>query len=106
MTRSSVDLPEPLGPSSAVSEPSGTSSDDVVEGHEVAEALGHVGRRGSCLVSFRGLSSVIASSVASAMTREQRRGGVRPGEVEVLEAVLDEQRRASRSARRSCPRRR
>jgi hypothetical protein len=27
MTRSSVDLPEPLGPSSAVSEPSGTSSD-------------------------------------------------------------------------------
>ena len=27
MTRSSVDLPEPLGPSSAVSEPSGTSSE-------------------------------------------------------------------------------
>ena len=27
MIRSSVDLPEPLGPSSAVSEPSGTSSD-------------------------------------------------------------------------------
>ena len=26
MTRSSVDLPEPLGPSSAVSEPSGISS--------------------------------------------------------------------------------
>ena len=27
MIRSSVDLPEPLGPSSAVSEPSGTSSE-------------------------------------------------------------------------------
>ena len=27
MIRSSVDLPEPLGPSSAVSDPSGTSSD-------------------------------------------------------------------------------
>ena len=27
MMRSSVDLPEPLGPSSAVSDPSGTSSE-------------------------------------------------------------------------------
>ena len=42
MTRSSVDLPEPDGPSSAVSEPSGDLERDVVEGGEVAEALGDV----------------------------------------------------------------
>ena len=42
MMRSSVDLPLPDGPSSAVSSPSGTSSDDVVERDEVAEALGDV----------------------------------------------------------------
>ena len=42
MMRSSVDLPPPLGPSRAVSWPVGIDSDDVVEGDEVAEALGDV----------------------------------------------------------------
>ena len=39
MTRSSVDLPLPLGPSSAVSDPERHLEGDVVEGDEVAEAL-------------------------------------------------------------------
>ena len=39
MMRSSVDLPPPLGPSSAVSEPVGHLERDVVERHGVAEAL-------------------------------------------------------------------
>ena len=39
MIRSSVDLPLPLGPSSAVSEPVGDLERDVVERGEVAEAL-------------------------------------------------------------------
>ena len=39
MTRSSVDLPLPLGPSSAVSEPVVDLERDVVERGEVAEAL-------------------------------------------------------------------
>ena len=43
--RSSVDLPLPLGPSSAVSEPVGHVERDVVEGHEVAEALARRCRR-------------------------------------------------------------
>ena len=47
MTRSSVDLPLPLGPSSAVSEPGGDLERDVVERDEVAEALGDVTRRRS-----------------------------------------------------------
>ena len=40
----------------------------------------------------------MASSVASAITREQRRGRVGAGEVEVLEALLDEQRQRLRLA--------
>ncbi len=39
ITRSSVDLPLPLGPSSAVSEPVRDLERDVVERDEVAEAL-------------------------------------------------------------------
>ena len=42
MMRSSVDLPPPLGPSSAVSCPVGMLTDHVVEGDEVAEALADV----------------------------------------------------------------
>ena len=42
MMRSSVDLPEPLGPSSAVSDAALDVERDVVEGDEVAEALGDV----------------------------------------------------------------
>ena len=43
MIRSSVVLPLPDGPSSAVSDPSGDVQRDVVEGDEVTEPLGHVG---------------------------------------------------------------
>ena len=39
MIRSSVDLPEPLGPRSAVSDPLGDVERDVVDRGEVAEAL-------------------------------------------------------------------
>ena len=67
MTRSSVDLPDPLGPSSAVSDPSCDLERDVVEREEVAEALRHGVHRDHAW-SFRGLSSVMASSVAMAMT--------------------------------------
>ncbi len=42
MIRSSVDLPEPLGPSSAVSDPFGHLQAHIVEGGEVTEALGDV----------------------------------------------------------------
>ena len=42
MARSRVDLPEPLGPSRAVSEPEGISRLDVVEGDEVAVVLAGV----------------------------------------------------------------
>ena len=67
MIRSSVDLPEPLGPSSAVSEPSGTSSETSSSGDEVAEALGDVAD-GDHALSLLGLTTVIASSVASAIS--------------------------------------
>ena len=42
MMRSSVDLPLPLGPSSAVSEPSSTRMQTSSSADEVAEALAHV----------------------------------------------------------------
>ena len=44
MMRSSVDLPPPLGPSSAVSWPLATEQVDVLERDEVAEPLGDAGR--------------------------------------------------------------
>ena len=66
MMRSSVDLPEPAGPSSAVSEPSGISSETSSSADEVAEALGDVAD-GDHASSFRGLILVIASSVPSAI---------------------------------------
>ena len=43
MIRSSVDLPPPDGPSSAVSCPVGSDDGDVVEGDEVTELLVDVG---------------------------------------------------------------
>ncbi len=42
ITRRSVDLPEPDGPSRAVSEPSGTSIDTSLSAYEVTELLGCV----------------------------------------------------------------
>ena len=54
MIRSSVDLPLPLGPRSAVSDPAGDLDRDVVEGDEVVEPLGDVpdGDRHQRLLSF------------------------------------------------------
>ena len=42
MMRSNVDLPPPLGPSNAVSEPAGDVDRDVVQRDEIAETLGDV----------------------------------------------------------------
>ena len=46
MIRSSVDLPPPLGPSSAVSEPVGMSTETSFKRDEVAELLDDVAGRG------------------------------------------------------------
>ena len=70
MIRSSVDLPLPLGPSSAVSAPSSTRDADVVERDELAEALAHVAHldrhQTVVLLRVRRVSRFIATSVASA----------------------------------------
>ena len=67
MTRRSVDLPLPLGPSSAVSSPSGTVERHVLERGEVAEVLGNVlDDDAHQLVPSLGLIRFITSSVAIA----------------------------------------
>ncbi len=66
ITRSSVDLPLPLGPSSAVSEPAEYLHRHVVESLEVAEALHDAARLDHC-VSSLGLSVVIRISVVIAI---------------------------------------
>ncbi len=66
MIRSSVDLPEPLGPSSAVSEPSGTSSETFVERREVAELLAHAVYRDHAVVSRLRSRVVMSRRVTSA----------------------------------------
>ena len=66
MERSSVDLPEPLGPSSAVSEPVGDLEADVVEGGEVAVVLAGVGHGDHRSLLLRS-STVMSSSTTSAM---------------------------------------
>ena len=66
MTRRSVDLPEPLGPSSAISAPLGTLDRHVVERDELAEALRHVAGRDH-VRSSRGRNIVISSKVAIAI---------------------------------------
>ncbi len=69
MIRSSVDLPEPLGPSSAVSEPSGTSSvtssSAVKSPKRLDDGLDVDSHRASCLL---GASTVIATSTISDIT--------------------------------------
>ena len=66
MIRSSVDLPEPLGPEQRGQRAVGHLERDVVERREVAEALGDVRRRRSCVASsVAACSRVIASSVAA-----------------------------------------
>ena len=67
MTRSSVDLPEPLGPSSAVSEPSSTATETPSSAWKSPKRLRHVVDCDHDW-SFRGRSPVITSRVASAMS--------------------------------------
>ena len=67
MIRSSVDLPEPLGPSSEVSEPSGISSETSSSATKSPNVLRDVAN-GDHASSLRGLIRVIASSVASAIS--------------------------------------
>ena len=70
MIRSSVDLPLPLGPSSAVSAPSPTVIETSSSAVKVAEALAHVvnldRHQTASLPRVRRVSRFIASSVASA----------------------------------------
>ena len=68
MTRRSVDLPLPLGPSSAVREPRWHFDRSVVERREVTEPLrDRPGDDGHQRVSSLGLNSVMATSVAIAI---------------------------------------
>ena len=67
MTRSSVDLPEPDGPSSAVSDPDGISSETSSSASKSPKRFVMSLRGDHVVGSLRGLRSVIASSVASAM---------------------------------------
>ncbi len=76
MIRSSVDLPDPLGPSSAVSDPSGTSSETscravkspnclaMVSISMVIESLFLLGER--AVITSSTSSEITASSVAAA----------------------------------------
>ena len=78
MIRSSVDLPEPLGPSSAVSAALGDVERDVVERGEVAELLGDPLRLDphrafflldpNKVISSNTATEITANSVASAYT--------------------------------------
>jgi hypothetical protein len=77
MMRSTVDLPPPLGPSSAVSEPGGHLEGDVVEGDCVAEALRDrldFDAHRSCLL----LRAADAQSAASTIRRDQPRAESAP----------------------------
>ena len=67
MIRSRLDLPEPLGPSSAVSEPPGTSSETSSSADEVAEALGDLADGDHERLSFA-FTTVINSNVANAIS--------------------------------------
>ena len=91
MTRSSVDLPEPDGPSSAVSEPSGISSETSSSAWKSPKRSNAVAR--SCVASFLPwLEERHREQRRQRDEREQRRCRVGAGQVEVLEALLDEQR--------------
>ena len=100
MIRSSVDLPQPLGPSSAVSEPVVDLERDVVERGEVAEALGDVtdDDRHQAVSSFGSGSAVMRDEHEHGEQREHDRDRVGAGEVERLAALLDAERRRLRLA--------
>ena len=89
--RSSVDLPEPLGPSRAVSLPSGASNEMSSRAVKSPKLLG------DRLDGDHDLASPVSDEAHGEQggqgdQREQRRGSVRAREIEVLEALLDEQR--------------
>ena len=97
MIRSSVDLPEPLGPSSAVSEPSGISSETSSSATKspkrfVTSVTGIMRRLLPWLDAGHGEQGRQRDQ------RQQRGGRVGAREVEVLEALLDEQRERLRLA--------
>ena len=95
MTRSSVDLPLPLGPSSAVSEPLAIASDTSVERDELTEALRHLATAIAIGGSpfGRGLNRFIDEQRQQGQDREHHRGGVGADEVERLVPLVDVQRK-------------
>ena len=99
MARSRVDLPEPLGPSSAVSDPGGDLEADVVERGEVAVVLAGVGHGDHRVLLLRS-SRVISSSVDEGDAHQQGGRGVRAEGVVVVDvAGVDEQGQGLRHAR-------
>ena len=92
MTRSSVDLPPPLGPSRAVSEPGRDLDRDVVEGDEVAERLVDVRGPDAHRVSSLGRRARLTSSATTAVSDEHESRRVGGLLVEVLVTLLHEQR--------------
>ena len=67
MTRSSVDLPPPLGPSSAVSEPSGISTETSSRATKSPNCLVTLSALIAISASWRGLNMVMRSTVESAI---------------------------------------
>ena len=93
MIRSSVDLPEPLGPSSAVSEPSGTSSVTSSSAAKSPNRLEIASAVDPHLASpFSGPNSVIASSTISDITASSVAAAYAP----VIDLAADLLRRAGR----------
>src|SRR3954471_20278032 len=89
ITRSSVDLPPPLGPSSAVSEPSGTTTDTSLSAACSPNRL---------LTPWASIAMELPLPVEECHREEHRDGqqreqdarGIRRRHVEALEAILDE----------------
>ena len=106
MIRSSVDLPPPLGPSSAVSEPRGTSTVDVVERGKVPKRL-EMSRTSMpiSVISFGTQELDDAAGQHTANAASTVATAIRRRLVEVLEALLDEERAGSGSGRRAARRR-
>ena len=94
-------MPPPDGPSSAVSEPSGTIDGDVVERRVLAEALGDVtGLDGhGQILPCRRCSSVISRSTATASSASTTAAAYAPVRSKRLEAILDVERHRLRAAR-------
>ena len=92
MMRSSVDLPPPLGPSSAVSWPGRDAHGDVVEGDEVAEALADAGDLDAQRLAPPSAGGCETTTMqATDDEGQQERGGVGAALVEVEVLLLDHQ---------------